>query len=115
MKGFYLRLSVLWSRVACRLWRRYRAKQVEGVYPEELSQGVVYVLTEDGEAWEGKLICPCGCNAVLDLNFIADEHPCWTYRVSKGGHISLHPSVWRQVECKAHFFLRDGRVVWCDE
>jgi hypothetical protein len=115
MKNIYSWLKVLWSWVADQLWRRYRAKCVEGSYPENLARGVVYILTEDGEAWEGKLICPCGCKAVLDLNFIADEHPCWTYAIKESGYVSLDPSVWRQVGCKSHFFLRDGRIVWCDE
>jgi hypothetical protein len=92
--------------------RRYRLVVVEGRYPKRLAKKKLYVLTEDGLAWEAAMICPCGCGATLNLNLLPDEHPLWRYSQGRGGLPTLHPSVWRQIECRSHFVLRDGRVIW---
>ncbi|MFD1328853.1 DUF6527 family protein [Mycoplana ramosa] len=59
------------------------------------------------------MICPCGCRAVLHMNLLPDERPCWRVTRHMDGSTSLHPSVWRQKECKSHFWFRKGRVKWC--
>ena len=112
MKATYEWLVWAWSWLASRFRQTYKGRVVEGVYPAHLVPRTVYILTEDGEPWEGKFICPCGCRAVLDLNFIEDEPPIWRYSIDGRGFISLHPSVWRQVGCRSHFFIRNGAVIW---
>ncbi|MDM9644782.1 DUF6527 family protein [Rhizobium sp. S163] len=27
---------------------------------------------------------------------------------------TLHPSVWRNSGCRSHFWVRRGRIAWCD-
>jgi hypothetical protein len=109
-------IAAIWGR-SCR-WaaslfgRRYRLVMVEGRFPTKLNRQRLYVLTEDGLPWEAAMICPCGCGATLHMNLLADERPRWHYSHTGRGYPTLRPSVWRQVGCRAHFVLREGRVRW---
>ncbi|MEQ9145535.1 MAG: DUF6527 family protein [Parvibaculaceae bacterium] len=57
--------------------------------------------------------CPCGCGDTIILQLIPEAKPRWTLSQSRGGYPTLHPSVHRQTGCKAHFWLRDGKIIWC--
>jgi len=93
--------------------RIVRLRLVEGTFPKPLKANLLYILTEDGQPWQAAMICPCGCGATLDMNLLTDERPCWRYSANKRGGASLHPSVWRKIGCKSHFWLRDGKISWC--
>jgi len=86
----------------------------EGGLPSNLKPKILYVVKEEGVAWQAALICPCGCGDQLDLNLLPDERPCWQVRIGVGGVASLHPSVRRTEGCKSHFFLREGRIIWAE-
>lgn len=90
----------------------YALELVEGSFPKILHPRVVYVLTEDGDPWEAKFICPCGCGAELELNLLPDTRPVWRVAQGVDGRVTLHPSVWRKVGCRSHFWIRDGAVLW---
>lgn len=80
--------------------------------PGALRPGLLYLIGED-TPWSAALLCPCGCEMPVELSLIEADHPSWELTISKvGGLPTLRPSVWRTEGCKAHFFLRDGRVVW---
>jgi hypothetical protein len=82
--------------------------------PERLDRDCVYVLGEGQHRWFVAMLCPCGCGATLQMSLLADAHPRWgLIEHGDDGTVSLHPSVWRQVDCQSHFFLRRGRIVWC--
>jgi hypothetical protein len=98
--------------VSKRFGRRYLLTTVEGAFPAKLKHRRVYVLTEDGTPWQASMICPCGCGKTLELNLLPDERPVWRYSADKKGRVSLLPSVWRQVGCRSHFWLRNGRIMW---
>lgn len=70
------------------------------------------VVARDGEDWAVGLSCPCGCGDVLELMLVAEARPRWTLVEGQRGP-SLHPSVWRDRGCGAHFWVKDGRVRWC--
>lgn len=56
--------------------------------------------------------CPDGCGAILTINLDPRSGRAWRlYRDHKG--ISLHPSVWRDTGCEAHFILWRDRLIWC--
>jgi hypothetical protein len=80
--------------------------------PERPSVRHLYVVGERGEDWYAALVCPCGCGALIDLNLVPPGRPCWKLTVHSDGTPTLGPSVWRQVDCRAHFFVRQGRIVW---
>lgn len=80
--------------------------------PSKLPTRDLFLLREDGEAWSVIMRCPCGCGQPVELPLIHEAHPHWTLQVDKKGHPTLAPSVWRREGCRAHYFLRGGKVVW---
>lgn len=74
---------------------------------------VVYVVGEDGHRWFAAFDCPCGCGEVIKLSLVPGDRPGWTLHDHVDGTASVAPSVWRQVGCKSHFWLRKGKIDWC--
>ena len=105
-------IAALWAWIVGLFDRPYRLVVVEGRFPDHLNPRRLYVLTEDGDPWEARMICPCGCAAELDLSLLPDDHPTWRFSSDRQGRATLHPSVWRKIGCKSHFFLRGGKIVW---
>lgn len=103
------------------LWARLTRRQQECLYryvfiddvPETLADYTVYLVGMRESPWLAAFHCPCGCGAELLLNLLPTERPCWSMVQSQKGTASLHPSVWRQVGCRSHFILREGRIQWC--
>lgn len=76
-------------------------------------RNIVYVRNgADGPAF-GYLTCPCGCGATLHLRFLGERRPRWSISLDRKGRVTLHPSVWRRVDCGSHFVVRAGKVEWC--
>ncbi len=104
-----------WSAVLSG-WKRRRARYcVEEVceLPEPLTSKTIYLVGERGHLWHAVMVCPCGCRATLYLNLLADDTPRWKVTRGSDGAISLSPSVWRQIGCCSHFFVKRGVVEWC--
>ncbi len=91
----------------------YATLVIEEALPKKLKRRALYIVQEDGLHEQAAMICPCGCRSILHMNLLPDERPCWRVTQHADGTASLHPSVWRQKECKSHFWFRDGRVEWC--
>lgn len=91
----------------------YATMPVEEVLPKTLKRRTLYIVQEDGYQEQAAMICPCGCKAILYMNLLPDERPCWKVTRHEDGSATLHPSVWRKKECGSHFWLRNGRVIWC--
>jgi hypothetical protein len=113
MKAIRTWLMALWAWVNGPFDRPYRLVMVEGRFPAHIDSKRLYVLTEDGVPWEARMICPCGCKAALDLNLLPDDPPTWRFEADEKKRATLHPSVWRKIDCKSHFILRNGRIQWC--
>jgi hypothetical protein len=92
----------------------YRAVFVEEL-PERLEPKKLYVEGEAGHVWAVAMVCPCGCGQALTMNMLPDAYPRWKLTVHDDQSVTMHPSVWRQVGCKSHFFLRHGMIEWCPE
>jgi Family of unknown function (DUF6527) len=73
------------------------------------------VLARDGdEDWCVGMRCPCGCGRTIELLVVPEAKPRWDLSVDNKGRPSLSPSVLLQKGCRSHFWLRGGRVQWCD-
>jgi hypothetical protein len=82
--------------------------------PERPSSRHLYVVGERGQDWYAALVCPCGCNELIDLNLVPPGRPCWTLTTHRNGSPTLSPSVWRQAGCCAHFWIKEGRIQWVE-
>lgn len=73
----------------------------------------ITVIHENTPYW-AMFRCPCGCRTVISLSLQRIHKPRWSVKNSKHGRPSLHPSVWQNKGCCSHFWIKDGRVYWCD-
>lgn len=109
------RLRFLLRALGRRLLRRpplFRTTYVEEL-PDAVTRGQFFVVGEDSYSWCAAMVCPCGCGETLQMSLLQEGRPRWTFEEHNDGTPTLHPSVWRQVGCRSHFFLRNGVVVWC--
>lgn len=40
--------------------------------------------------------------------------PRWDVMLDDKSRVSMHPSVWLRTGCRSHFWIRRGKIVWCD-
>ena len=111
-----MNMILIWLQ---RLWKRLERPHKlivieDDTPPQILRSKHVYLAHEDGTDWAVAMLCPCGCGDRLELMLIPEAKPNWRLLVNNKGMPSLKPSVWREKGCKSHFWLRDGRVVWCE-
>jgi Family of unknown function (DUF6527) len=48
------------------------------------------------------------------MMILKEVKPRWDVAVDTQGHVSLHPSVWLREGCRSHFWVKSGRIIWCD-
>lgn len=58
-------------------------------------------------------MCPCGCGQQIALNLMEGHSPRWRVDVKSPTSFSVFPSV-DATSCGAHFWLRNGVVVWAN-
>lgn len=95
-------------------WRfpPYDTVLVQECLPKQLKPQTLYIVDEDGIEEQAAMVCPCGCGKTLQMNLLTDDRPCWHVTRHADGTASLRPSVWRQKDCRSHFWFKHGRVHW---
>jgi len=103
----------LWWRLVeqSRIRPGYATEAVDDM-PDILEPRRIYLVGDQSVPWSAALRCPCGCGAPIQLSLVAGDTPSWRARRHFNGSVTLHPSIWRKLGCRSHFFLRRGRVVW---
>ena len=81
--------------------------------PNKIKKKTLYVVVEEDYSEQAAMVCPCGCNNILQMNLLPDERPCWQVQIHPDQTASLHPSVWRKTGCRSHFWFKKGRIKWC--
>jgi hypothetical protein len=110
-----MRLPLWWRRLVSRFAPPRRLRIVEGdSLPKRLPWRDVVLAREEHEDWCVGMRCPCGCEQTLELLIIREAKPRWDLSINAAGLPSLKPSVSRRTGCRSHFWLRDGRVDWCE-
>ena len=104
-----------WRRLTSRVLPARRLRIIEGdSLPRNLPWRNV-VLARDGEEdWCVGMRCPCGCGHTIELLLIREAAPRWNLSTDAHGLPTLKPSVWRQTGCRSHFWVRSGRIDWCE-
>lgn len=101
-----------WSLVESTRLRPGLATVVAEEMPDLLDSDRIYLVGDPRRPWSAALLCPCGCRASIQLSLIAGDSPRWRVRRHFSGSVTLHPSIWRKRDCRSHFFIRRGRIVW---
>lgn len=82
-------------------------------FPELCLENEVYIVDEDNP-WYAVMLCPCGCSEIIRLCLQEGVSPSWRLKFNSSGLVSLSPSIWRTSGCQSHFFLKNGKIEWCD-
>lgn len=105
------RLTGLWQRLCVPF--PIKLIVVEGdLFPARVPKRRLVLLDDDGP-YAAAMLCPCGCGENIELTLMKGVRPRWDLRVNAQDRPTLYPSVWRQSGCYSHFWLSEGRVVWC--
>jgi Family of unknown function (DUF6527) len=115
MNQLILFFCSLWAKILGFFIPPYRTEVIDGYLPTQLKKRTIYIVEEDGFEEQAAMLCPGGCKRILHMNLLTDERPCWKATRHDDGTLSLHPSVWRQKDCRSHFWFKRGRVHWCHE
>ena len=104
-----------WRDTWARLGPARRLVVIEGdSLPKSMPRRNLVLARDDGEDWCVGMRCPCGCGDVIELLVIDEAKPRWDISADQKGRPSLYPSVWRKTGCQSHFWVRRGRIEWCD-
>jgi len=93
--------------------RRLRIAQGDSL-PSSLPWRNIVLARDGDEDWCVGFRCPCGCGRKIELLVIPEAKPRWTVHHDSAGRVTLHPSVWLKDGCQSHFFVRHGRIEWCE-
>ena len=72
------------------------------------------IVIERGKFYWALFRCPCRCSNLISLSLQKDHNPNWTVKKTPAGRPTVHPSVWQNKGCCSHFWIKDGRVYWCN-
>ena len=101
-----------WSLVERSRLRPGFATELLHDLPDVLVPRRIYLVGDESQPWAAALLCPCGCGATIQLSLVSEDSPSWRAKRHFSGSMTLHPSIWRKRDCRSHFFLRRGRIVW---
>jgi hypothetical protein len=83
--------------------------------PDAIADGQIYVVGGRGYSKWAYFRCPADRGEIVQLSLMPERRPRWTVSMDWLGRPTIHPSV-RQLEGScAHFWIRRGRVDWCDD
>lgn len=79
--------------------------------PRAIPSKELICMLDEGQPWAVAMRCPCGCGDAIELILLEGVKPRWDLSIDRGLP-SIHPSVWRNVGCRSHFWVRRGRIHW---
>jgi hypothetical protein len=82
--------------------------------PATLRQGEIYMVVSAGIRKWACLRCPGGCESVISLSLAPDRRPRWKIATDGWGRPTIEPSIHQTRQCQCHFWIKDGRVIWCE-
>lgn len=81
--------------------------------PDIISNGKLFIIGDYGFQWRAIMKCPCGCGDTIYLNIDGQTSPSWKI-YGKKKIPSIWPSINRRKGCKAHFFVKNGKIKWAN-
>lgn len=81
----------------------------------DIESEILYCIYLKGKSRWILFRCPCGCQDVITLSVQDCHKPHWSLYADTDGGPTIYPSVWRDKGCLSHFWIRGGRVFWCED
>lgn len=106
-------LNALWDLITSFRSPTLKVAIITGdIFPKPLPKGRIVLLDDDGQYAVG-MRCPCGCGESIELMVMEGVYPRWDIELDDKSRPTLRPSVWKQSGCQSHFWITNGRVIWC--
>ncbi|WP_145650035.1 DUF6527 family protein [Pseudoduganella lurida] len=109
-------IKLWWRRLKSYCENRYYTRRIEicnsEILPVKMPTRNIVLLREGNQDWSVGFACPCGCFRTIELLLIPDATPHWVLTINKE-RPTLSPSVWLKTGCRSHFWVRDGKIIWC--
>ena len=91
----------------------YKTKWIDDI-PKKMKKRVIYILGGRKHSFQVIMRCPRSCKKNIYLN-ISDQHKKrWYVTEHNDGTVSIRPSIWVQDKCNCHYWIKEGRVFWCE-
>ena len=82
---------------------------------DSIKPGCIYVVGGQGYKKWAYFRCPADTKEVIQLSLMQNRRPRWDVSIDSLDRPTVHPSV-RQLEGSyAHFWIKKGRVEWCED
>ena len=100
-----------------RFWEnkpQYRTQWVEDL-PDDLQKNTIYIIGGRAYPYYAAVTCPRKhCKQIIHLEISGQFRKRWRVTEHEDGSLTLSPSVYvNKLPCRCHYWLRQGRVVWC--
>ena len=80
--------------------------------PNSIESHVLYITKVGNIPKWASFQCPGRCGKIVRLRLARHESPRWTVRNDWMGRTSFYPSIRQQTNCKCHFWVKRGRIIW---
>lgn len=94
--------------------RAHESDRGRFLLPEKLPWRDLLLAREEEDQWSVGMRCPCGCGQRLELMLLKQVKPRWDLTTDTKGRPTLSPSVWLRTGCRSHFWVRGGKIIWCE-
>jgi len=81
----------------------------------EMAPGIMYVVGGLGYQKWAYFLCPSDTGELIQLSLQTNHRPRWTVSRDILGRPTVHPSVRQTAGSYAHFWIKKGHVVWCED
>lgn len=90
-------------------------RAVEQPASKDLVGGEIVIVGEKTQPKWAVLKCPGGCGNIMRLPLRDRASPRWSVTADWLGRATATPSVHQKNACRAHYWIKRGRVVWCKD
>lgn len=82
---------------------------------ESVKENILYVVgNKEYQKW-AYLKCPCECGDVIMLSLNQERFPSWSVKLNENNQPSIYPSVHRLDDCRSHFWMKEGKIIWTND
>lgn len=82
---------------------------------KDLKPGKIVIVGERLSPKWAVLKCPGHCGHIMRLPLMSRASPRWTVQSDWLGRPTASPSVHQKNACRAHYWIKKGKVIWCKD